>query len=380
MRRNGGLAFIITVLIGYSLWFSSGAYSISSMRTVMLLFLGVIYLGLGVYLTYSKLPSTRRFTFFYIAIQVLLGLAIVYLGEGTTWLVILPVISQIVIVFPRREAWLMNVAIYICLLFFIRFWQDNGFNWELAFGLLCGMIFVILFSQIVLNEQNMRSEVERLYLELSEANRRLHEYAVQVEELATLQERNRLARDIHDGLGHYLTAINMQIKAAQAILDQDRPRAVDALGKAQNLAEEALADVRNSVAALRGGPTLSQPLPDAIESLLLECRAEGLVAELITAGDYRTLASQADLTLYRVAQEALTNVRKHALASRVDITLQYENDKVCLTVCDNGIGSEKPEGGFGLFGLRERVQLLHGKVSIRTALRQGFCIEVELPG
>ena len=72
-------------------------------------------------------------------------------------------------------------------------------------------------------------------------------------------------------------------------------------------------------------------------------------------------------------------MRKHALASRVDVTLLYEATRVCLTVCDNGIGAEQPEGGFGLFGLRERVQLLHGSMTIRTAPRQGFCIEVELP-
>jgi signal transduction histidine kinase len=219
-----------------------------------------------------------------------------------------------------------------------------------------------------------------LYVELSVANRKLHEYAVKVEELATLQERNRLARDIHDGLGHYLTALNMQIKAAQAIIDQDRPRAIEALTKAQNLAEEALSDVRNSVATLRGEPSLSQPLPEAIESLLIECRADGLVADLKISGNYRLLASEADLTLYRAAQEALTNVRKHALASRVDVTIIYDVDRVCLTVCDNGIGADKLEGGFGLLGLRERVQLLHGQVSVRTAIRQGFCIEVEMPG
>jgi signal transduction histidine kinase len=121
-------------------------------------------------------------------------------------------------------------------------------------------------------------------------------------------------------------------------------------------------------------------LPDAIESLLLECRGEGLVAELTAQGEYRPLATQADLTLYRVAQEALTNVRKHALASRVDVTLKYGDDKVYLKVYDNGIGSENPEGGYGLFGLRERIQLLNGQVSVRTALHEGFCVDVELPG
>jgi signal transduction histidine kinase len=379
MRRNGGWAFVITILIAYAQWVSSGIQPLSSLRAIILLFLGAVYLGLGIILINSNIPNSRIVLFGYIGVQVILGMVIVYLGESTTWLVIFPIISQVVILLPRREAYLINGLIYLVLLLLLSIWADGKFNWQVAFGLLCGMVFVILFSQIVLSEQNNRIEIERLYAELSAVNDKLHEYAVKAEELATVQERNRLARDIHDGLGHYLTALDMQIKAAQAVLDKDRPRAMDALTKAQALTEGALSDVRQSVATLRGDPTLSQPLPEAIDSLLSECRAEGLVANIKISGEYRLLASQTDLTLYRVAQEALTNVHKHALASRVDVTLLYEVTRVCLTVCDNGIGAEQPEGGFGLFGLRERVQLLHGNMTIRTAPRQGFCIEVELP-
>lgn len=166
----------------------------------------------------------------------------------------------------------------------------------------------------IITEQKSLHEVERLNNQLSDANRKLREYAVQVEELAIAQERNLLAREVHDGLGHYLTAVNMQIKATQAVLDQDRPKALDALAKAQILAEGALTDIRRSVSTLRDEPTLNQPLPEAIESLLLECRSQGLVAELSTMGNYRIVSPQADFTLYRVVQEALTNVRKHALA------------------------------------------------------------------
>jgi len=379
LRRNGGLAFVITVLIAYAQWLSAGIHPILSVRGISLLILGILYLGLGLILINKDTPDSKIVILGYIAVQLLLGLAIVFLGEGSTVLAILPLISQIVIILPRRDALPLIGMVYLVLLLILNVWKGDKFDWTLAFGLFCGMVFVILFSQVVLSEQNIRAEVETLNAELSVANQKLQEYSVQVEELATVQERNRLAREIHDGLGHYLTALNMQVKAAQAVLNQDPPRAMDALTKAQTLAEGALADVRQSVAALRGEPTLNQPLPVALDSLLKEYRGEGLVAELSITGNYRLLTSQADLTLYRVTQEALTNVRKHALASRVDVTLLYEVNRVCLTVCDNGIGTDKSEGGFGLFGLRERVQLLHGSMSIRTAPRQGFCIEVELP-
>ena len=380
MRRNGGIVFIITVFIAYAQWFSSGVHPLTSTRVIVLLILGAVYMVLGMLLINTDKPKSKKVLYGYIMLQVLFALAIVYLGDGITLLAIFPIVSQVVILLPRWEAWILNGVIYFSLLFVLNFWVNGEFNWLMLLGLLCGMIFVILFSQIVLSEQNIRGEIERLNGELKLANKKLHEYSVKVEELATLQERNRLAREIHDGLGHFLTAINIQLKAAQAVLDRDRPRAIDALEKGQNLTEEALADVRNSIAALRGEPTLSQPLPEVIENLLVECRAEGLVAELKILGDYQRLTPPADFTLYRAAQEALTNVRKHALASRVDVSLLYEEKKVCLTVCDNGIGADKPEDGFGLIGLRERVQLIHGHVSIRTAVHQGFCIEVEVPG
>jgi len=380
MRRNGGLVFVITIIVAYAQWLSSGIHPISSTRAIVLLILGAAYMVLGMILINADMPKTRNGLYVYIAIQVLFALAIIYLGEGKTLLAIFPIVSQVVIILPRWESWILNGVIYISLLFVLNIWANGSFNWLLVLGLFCGMIFVILFSQIVLSEQVIRGEVERLNVELSMANKKLHDYSVKVEELATLSERNRLAREIHDGLGHYLTAINMQLKAAQAVLDQDHPRVMDALVNGQNLTEEALSDVRNSIATLRGEPSLSQPLPDAIATLLVECRAEGLVAEFKSLGDYRRLTPQADFSLYRAAQEALTNVRKHALASRVDVSLLYEAEKVCLKVCDNGIGAEKPEDGFGLIGLRERVQIIHGHVSIRTGIQQGFCIEVELPG
>ena len=99
------------------------------------------------------------------------------------------------------------------------------------------------------------------------------------------------------------------------------------------------------------------------------------------AGAPRPLAPAVELAVYRAAQEALTNVRKHAQASRADLTLDYRNDGwVQLTVRDNGLGATRPGDGFGLLGLSERVQLLGGRVATQTAAGQGFTLEVEVPG
>lgn len=208
----------------------------------------------------------------------------------------------------------------------------------------------------------------------------------QLQELAVVEERNRLAREIHDGLGHYLTATAMQIQGAKALLENtgaasQAPAALGALGKAEILLQEALADVRRSVAALRTAPTENRPLPAAIGDLVAECQAlAGLEAQFNLLGTPRLLNSQIELTLYRVAQEGLTNVRKHAQAGRVEVILAYDNDKVGLSICDDGRGmGETGHDGYGLLGLRERIQLVDGQVNIDTAPDQGFRLEVEIP-
>jgi signal transduction histidine kinase len=244
----------------------------------------------------------------------------------------------------------------------------------LAYGV--GVIFVVVFTRIAASEREARAS-------LSEANRQLREHAAQVEELAVTKERNRLAREIHDSLGHYLTVVNVQIGAAQAMFSQDSKRALDHLSKAQTLTQEGLAEVRRSVAALRASPTESRPLAEAVGELVDQWNATGLKTTLTVLGTLRQLTPQADLTLYRAAQEALTNVSKHASANRVDLILNYVNpESVLLAVQDNGVGgagADELNTGFGLLGVRERVQLLGGEVRIHTGRNDGFKLEVELP-
>ena len=207
----------------------------------------------------------------------------------------------------------------------------------------------------------------------------------QLQELAVVEERNRLAREIHDGLGHYLTATTMQIQGATALLEStgaatQAPAALDALGKAEALLQEALADVRRSVRALRAAPTESRSLPGAIGDLVAECRAAGgLATKFDLLGTPRPLNPQVELTLYRAAQEGLTNVRKHAQAASVSVVLWYDAGKVGLRIADDGQGLGEALHGYGLLGLRERVQIVGGAVGIDSAPGQGCRLEVEIP-
>ncbi|MDG4823937.1 sensor histidine kinase [Asanoa sp. WMMD1127] len=234
-------------------------------------------------------------------------------------------------------------------------------------GLLAAAVFAAVLTKLLMREQSARAQ--------------LREYATQVERLAAAQERNRVARDIHDGLGHALTVVQMQIKAARAVLASQPERADEVLAKAQDQAEEALREVRRSVGALRE-PRPAVPLPEALKALAAETSAAGVTTELSVTGTVRALGPETAESLFRAAQEGLTNVRKHAGASRVELTLDYSRPAaVRLEVRDDGAGTAGEGGtGYGLLGVRERATHLGGRMSLESAPGQGATLLVEVPG
>jgi signal transduction histidine kinase len=195
-----------------------------------------------------------------------------------------------------------------------------------------------------------------------------------------VQERNRVARDIHDGLGHSLTVVQMQVKAARAVLPTDSAKADAVLAKAQHQAETALADVRRSVHALRD-PRQTPPLGEALHALAEETSAAGVPTRLAVSGTERPLRDETREALYRAAQEGLTNVRKHACATRADLVLDYADTAVRLEVRDDGTGTtDGGTPGFGLVGLRERAAHVGGQVRLDSAPGQGCTLSMEVPG
>jgi signal transduction histidine kinase len=302
-------------------------------------------------------------------------------GTYGNWLLSLLLVGTAVEELTPRWRW----PVYACILLTVtaplalRFENLQG-SLMMAITFSPAIFFVALFTQLRLNEQIARQKAELLTTQLEEANRQLAAYAIQAEELATTQERNRLAREIHDNLGHALTIINVQIEAARTVMERNPTRAMEALVNAQQLTQQGLARVRASVAALRDSPLGNQPLNEAIGALLKETEATGIVVHYQVSGTPTPARGQLELALFRSAQEALTNVRKHARASRVDLELNYENeDHILLRIRDNGVGASSTRGGYGLLGISERVQLLKGTLHIDTQPGQGFQLEVRVP-
>lgn len=388
ISQPGNIVLVFLVAAAFTSAIAVSDRSFTPFQLILLCGLGVIFTLFGfLEVSFFQKYSSRYAAFLYFTIQLLIVGAILYLSRVDAWLLVLLLTGQSVVYLTIRGIVVVNTVILGMILINFLLLTDQ---WRVIIQAMvafsAAVLFVILFTQIAKNERKARAEVERLAEQLSAANQQLREYANKVEELAAFHERNRLAREIHDGLGHYLTTINIQIKAASVLLVKDVQLAERSLGKAQVLCQDALNEVRRSVATLRGGQYLNRPLIDLIEELAAESRVSGLVANLEILGEPRSLISQIELALYRAAQEGLTNVSKHSLASKVDLRLEFGSGLTRLTICDNGVGSSTSQidigdenGGFGLFGLRERIQLLGGLFEIQTSPQHGFKLIVEVP-
>jgi signal transduction histidine kinase len=343
--------------------------------------LAVFYLAFGVFgYAFARNRTSFGLSLAYLGIQIVLSVSLLYVAKSPALLLaMLPLAGQAVVLLPRSLLTAACAAMWVAVVLPMAFFGAWGPAAVLGMFFLAGIVFVVVITRLAVKEQRARAEVERLLAELKEANEKLRAYADQVEAVATLTERNRLAREIHDSLGHYLTVVIVQIEAAIAMRESDRERSLDSLRKAQGLAQKGLAEVRRSVTALRL-PGESRSLIDDLNALFEECRASGVVTTFQLRGVPRRLASPAELAVYRAAQEGLTNVRRHSRAKSAAITLDYSGLVVRLLVHDDGIGAENVEQGFGLVGLRERVQLAGGAVKIATGLNQGFTLEIEVPG
>jgi signal transduction histidine kinase len=376
-------AFVAVTLAGFSQAATTPDAFVSRSALAWLAVACTLYTLLGTLALYvAERRGTRRHVHLVIGALCALGVVTTFASHGYTSMLLLAVVSVGVLYLRARGSLLVTAigSLTALIAFAMRdtlwgaFWQA-----EIAFG--SGIAFVFVFSRVALREQQARGQLERLATELAGANERLIAQAGHVEQLAKAKERNRIAREIHDGLGHYLTVVHVQLEAARTYLSSDPERACAAIMKSQQLTHEGLCDVRRSVSLLRGSAPGRPPLIDALTELTDASTAAGVATSMRVEGAPRRLAEPIEFTLFRATQEALTNARRHAHASRVGIVLAFtESASVRLRVEDDGQGASHPSDGFGLLGMRERDELVGGTLAITTTHNQGFAIELEVPG
>ena len=230
---------------------------------------------------------------------------------------------------------------------------------------------------------------------LSRMERRAHEStqrAIAVEVAATertmaavVEERTRIARELHDVVAHSMSVMVVQAGAAEQSVEDDPEFARKALAAIRTTGTGALAEMRRVVTMLRDaddiGSLAPQPGVESVPELVEDARRSGLTATLEVEGVSRPLPAGLDLATYRIVQEALTNVRRHAAATAVTVVLRYGDDDVEVEVRDDGRGmaAAGAPAGHGLIGMRERAALYGGRLETASALGAGFVVRAVLP-
>jgi signal transduction histidine kinase len=219
---------------------------------------------------------------------------------------------------------------------------------------------------------------------LREVAARTEAEAVDNARTAVAEERARIARDLHDVVAHDVSAVLVQAEAAEEMLTRQPERTRESLHSIQRLSREALGEMRQVLAIIRrdgDGPLAPQPTLADVQGLVERNRQAGLAAELQIEGAQRDLPPGLEVSAYRIVQEALTNVRKHANGARATVKMTFDLTSFCIEVVDTGTGNRDPEpaSGHGLVGMRERVSLYGGAFSAGADPAGGFVVRATFP-
>jgi signal transduction histidine kinase len=261
-----------------------------------------------------------------------------------------------------------TAALPVALVAFAAYAAVSGNAWPSSAALAAGLA---LGGYVLRLDAEARGHAQRLLVQERAAR------AAEAES-AALAERARIAREIHDVLAHSLSAQMVHLEAARLLIERgaDRDRILERVVAARGMARDGLAETRQALSALRGELT---PLEDFLEQLV--GMADGAHTKVTITGERRPLPAETSQTVRRVAQEAMTNVRKHAPGARVRMVLDYGTREVTLDVRDSGGGSGEladAGAGYGLLGMRERAELLGGSLRAGPG-EEGFVVTLKVP-
>ena len=243
-------------------------------------------------------------------------------------------------------------------------------NLIVFFGL--SLVFILLLVNALLNERTIQTRLQK-------TNEDLQHSAAQVKQLATAQERSRIAREMHDSLGHSLTALNIQLEGAIKLSQRDPQKSQQLLKEAKRLGSIALQDVRQSVATLRESSP-QDSLQTQLNSLINTLKTSTGITPTVNIQLLIPLSEATTLTLYRLVQEGITNIVKHAKATEVELSLTANAREITLLLRDNGRGFDlaQTSTGFGLQGMRERAQAIGGTLTINSQPGEGCELQLNV--
>ncbi len=266
----------------------------------------------------------------------------------------------------------------------IRFYMLAGKNIITSLNEIGFIVFLYFLLRNKIDEnkaiRKLNKKLRSTATELELANIQLKDYAAALEENTKMKERNRLAREIHDILGHSLTSITTGMEACIEILGVNPELARNQLEKLLELSRKGLVDVRRSVKELKVDQIAKSEFIPAVRGLVgdvNECTP--VKVNLTITGKEPSLKEDEEQIIYRIIQESLTNAIRHGKAIHIDLSLEFGQHELTIRVDDDGIGCDEVEEGFGLTHIKEWLELLNGDLSYETGRNKGFRLRVHIP-
>lgn len=321
------------------------------------------------------------------------GAALIYFSKGYAHIYMFLLINDIVFSTKGLHLTIM-LTLHLFLIFTVEILRllsyysllellSMNFILENAYHLSFSLVFIVglvIFNLQYKSNLIEKDKVTRLNKELAESYKKLKIYSEKIEELTVAKERQRLAQEIHDSLGHYLTATIMHLDYIEKIVLTDSVKAHEVIKKTQNLAKSSIDQVRMAVNTLKD----SHPLEKGILPVIKEMTEAIEITEKISVRcniDMKIEALDPSIksAIFRSIQECLTNSLRHGKVSEIGIEAGFKGKNLSLTFTDNGIGCEKIIKGNGILGIEERINMLNGRTCYQSQLGQGFSMTISIP-
>ena len=333
-----------------------------------------------------RLENTIKHTnkpIWYIVIQGVLAFLISGMSnEGMALALFMALIGEAVGLFGLSRQGLLAGVYYLILLVIILS-QSSGWGSPglVVIGTIPMVIFVVIYVTLYMRQNDAREQAQALAAELESANRQLSEYAAQVEDLTIANERQRMARELHDTLSQGLAGLILQLEAADAHLTNNHNDKAHAIvTDAMEQARVTLAKARHAIDDLR-----QQPVDDLDSALRLEINrftnATSIPVQFST-DQPSPLPDTVTETLIRTVAEALSNIANHAQAQNVEVKVRMKEQSLLVTIQDNGVGFDAgsiPSGHYGILGIKERIRLVNGSFDIQSENGKGTLLKIEIP-
>ncbi|MFA6983614.1 MAG: sensor histidine kinase [Sedimentibacter sp.] len=378
MIKNKNLLFILKILILIILFLSAIYFeNAHHQRLIVLIVIFALFLSNNVVKYYIK-DQNKLFILFFVDI------ALIYILETNSRLLINYFFHSFYIIIFLEASFLLplkkgitigivTVIISMIKYAYLIYYKFNLSNVSQMVFFLMVNILILVIAAFAQHTKEEKEKKDILYKELLDTHRQLKEYTDELNRLSVIEERNRIARDIHDTLGHNMTALIMQLQMADHYVMSDAGKSSQMLKNSLNTAKESLSKIREVVETLRG-KEISPEI--AIKTLVEEFSEKtGAGIKLNIEGEIPKNYG-VNSAIYHILQEGMTNSIRHGNASKLWINLIYSNENIKFNIKDNGQGALAFIEGFGLKGIRERVEAFGGNVEFKS--QDGFIIDGEL--